>query len=198
MSFWDDPLASESIAANEVKKNEGINVIIGNPPYAGESSNKGEWILSLMEDYKYEPGSRIKLQEANSKFVNDDYVKFIVNKEKLDNCCFNIILVDDDYIHKLNKEYRNIDRVTDVISFALEDSDNSYESNYRVLGDIYISVDTAYRQALEYNHSNLREICFLATHGILHLLGYDHMEEDDEIIMFKKQEELLNAYKIQR
>ena len=77
MSFWDDPLASESIAANEVKKNEGINVIIGNPPYAGESSNKGEWILSLMEDYKYEPGSRIKLQEANSKFVNDDYVKFI-------------------------------------------------------------------------------------------------------------------------
>ena len=77
VSFWDDPLASESIAANEVKKNEGINVIIGNPPYAGESSNKGEWILSLMEDYKYEPGSRIKLQEANSKFVNDDYVKFI-------------------------------------------------------------------------------------------------------------------------
>lgn len=135
------------------------------------------------------------IEELN---VLNDYVKFIVNKEKLDNCCFNIILVDDDYIHKLNKEYRNIDRVTDVISFALEDSDNSYESNYRVLGDIYISVDTAYRQALEYNHSNLREICFLATHGILHLLGYDHMEEDDEIIMFKKQEELLNAYKIQR
>ena len=77
VSFWDDPLASESIAANEVKKNEGINVIIGNPPYAGESSNKGEWILSLMDDYKFEPGSQIKLQEANSKFVNDDYVKFI-------------------------------------------------------------------------------------------------------------------------
>lgn len=130
--------------------------------------------------------------------VLNDYVKFIVNKEKLDNSIFNIILVDDEYIHKLNKEYRNIDKVTDVISFALEDSDNTYESNYRVLGDIYISVDTAYRQALEYNHSKLREICFLATHGILHLLGYDHMEEKDEIIMFKKQEELLAAYKIQR
>lgn len=128
----------------------------------------------------------------------NNYIKFIVKKEKLETCVFNIILVDDDYIHKLNKEYRNIDRVTDVISFALEDNDNDYESDFRVLGDIYISIDTAYRQAREYNHSNLREICFLATHGILHLLGYDHMDEEDEIIMFKKQEELLNAYKIQR
>lgn len=130
--------------------------------------------------------------------ILNSYIKFIVKKEKLDNCVFNIILVDDKYIHKLNKEYRNIDKVTDVISFALEDEDNEYESDYRVLGDIYISVDTAYKQALEYNHSKLREICFLATHGILHLLGYDHIDEEDEIIMFKKQEALLNAYKIQR
>ena len=130
--------------------------------------------------------------------ILNNYIKFIIEKEKLENCVFNIILVDDDYIHKLNKEYRNIDRITDVISFALEDDDNEYESNLRVLGDIYISVDTAYKQAKEYNHSNLREICFLATHGILHLLGYDHIEEEDEIIMFEKQEALLNAYKIQR
>ena len=137
-------------------------------------------------------------KELEELDILNDYIKFIINIEKLDNAVFNIILVDDEYIHKINKEYRNIDKVTDVISFALEDDDNDYETNYRVLGDIYISVDTAYRQAKEYGHSNLREICFLATHGLLHLLGYDHMEEDDEIIMFKKQEELLNAYKIQR
>ena len=137
-------------------------------------------------------------KEIKDLDILNDYIKSIVKKEKLESCVFNIIFVDDDYIHKLNKEYRNIDKPTDVISFALEDDDNDYESNYRVLGDIYISIDTAYKQAIEFEHSRLYEICFLATHGILHLLGYDHMEEEEEIIMFKKQEALLDAYKIQR
>ena len=75
--FEDDPLASESVEANQAKKNNAINVIIGNPPYSGESANKGEWIMDLMEDYKKEPGGRIKLQERNPKNINDDYVKFI-------------------------------------------------------------------------------------------------------------------------
>lgn len=127
-----------------------------------------------------------------------NYTKFIVEKEKLDNCVFNVILVDDEFIKNLNSEYRNIDKTTDVISFALEDYEENYEQEIRVLGDIYISIDTAYKQALEYNHSKVREVCFLLTHGLLHLLGYDHIEEDDEIIMFKKQEELLNEYEIQR
>ena len=130
--------------------------------------------------------------------ILNNYVKFVVGKEKLNDCIFNIILVDNEYIKKLNKDYRNIDKETDVISFALEDSDNNYDSVIRVLGDIYISVDMAYYQANLYNHSNIRELCFLATHGILHLLGYDHINEEDEIVMFKKQEELLDAYKIQR
>ena len=75
--FDDDPLAIESIAANAVKKNSGINVVIGNPPYSGESANKGEWIMKLMEDYKKEPGGKEKLKEKNPKWINDDYVKFI-------------------------------------------------------------------------------------------------------------------------
>lgn len=75
--FDNDPLAFESIEANQAKKNNGINVIIGNPPYSGESANKGKWIMDLMEDYKKEPGGRIKLQERNPKWLNDDYVKFI-------------------------------------------------------------------------------------------------------------------------
>ena len=77
LSLFDDPLAFESVEANQAKKNNGINVIIGNPPYSGESANKGEWIMNLMEDYKKEPGGRIKLQERNPKWLNDDYVKFI-------------------------------------------------------------------------------------------------------------------------
>ena len=70
--------------------------------------------------------------------------------------------------------------------------------DFRLLGDIYISIDRVYSQAKEYGHSNLREICFLATHGILHLLGYDHMDPDDEKEMFKLQEELLDSYNIRR
>ena len=127
------------------------------------------------------------------------YVEFIVKEENLYNCIFNIILINNKEIRKINKEYRNIDKETDVITFALEDYDDGIKGiEYRVLGDIYISVDKVYEQAEEYGHSVKRELCFLATHGILHLLGYDHMKEEDEKIMFERQEELLNAYQIQR
>ena len=77
MTLFEDPLAAESIAANQVKKNAGINTVIGNPPYSSESSNKNKWIDSLMEDFKKEPNSRNRLQEQNYKAINDDYVKFI-------------------------------------------------------------------------------------------------------------------------
>jgi len=77
MLFDDDPLAAESVAANVVKKNIGINIVIGNPPYSGESQNKGAWIMKLMADYKKEPGGKQKLDERNPKWINDDYVKFI-------------------------------------------------------------------------------------------------------------------------
>ena len=72
------------------------------------------------------------------------------------------------------------------------------EQNKSELGYPIDNFIEMYKQALEYNHSKVREVCFLLTHGLLHLLGYDHIEEDDEIIMFKKQEELLNEYEIQR
>lgn len=131
------------------------------------------------------------------EFIND-YVKFICNKEKLDNCIFNIIFIDNERIREINREYRNIDRETDVISFALEDNNDIKYDGFRVLGDIYISLDKAKEQAMLYEHSYKREICFLITHGILHLLGYDHMEEDEEKIMFDKQERLLEEYEIKR
>ncbi len=105
---------------------------------------------------------------------------------------FNVVIVDNPYIHKLNKEYRNIDRETDVITFALEDTKDITYENYRLLGDIYISIDKAKEQAILYEHSLKRELCFLAVHGFLHLLGYDHMNEQDEKVMFGLQEDILN------
>ena len=123
-----------------------------------------------------------------------------IDKEKLEDVTFNLIIVDNEYIHGLNKNYRGIDRETDVITLALEDEDSIIvpEEEGRNLGDIYISIDKCYQQALEYGHSNVREICFLATHGILHLLGYDHMVKEEEEEMFKLQEELLEEYNIKR
>lgn len=124
---------------------------------------------------------------------------FAVKKENLKNVDFNVIIVGEDYIHELNKNYRNIDRVTDVITFALEDDDTVLNaSSRRVLGDVYICLDRAKSQAIEYQHSFLREICFLAVHGFYHLLGYDHQTKEEEEIMFTKQEEVLSGCGIKR
>lgn len=126
-------------------------------------------------------------------------LEYACSKEKLGKVCFNVIIVDNDYIHELNKNYRNIDRVTDVITFALEDEKDIVEPNgVRMLGDIYISIDKAKSQAEEYGHSLLRELSFLAVHGFYHLLGYDHMNKEEEVIMFQKQEEVLHECKIER
>lgn len=126
------------------------------------------------------------------------FIDFAVKYLKLENVIFNIIFVKNDKIHELNKNYRNIDRETDVISFALEDDKTMTLEDLRVLGDIYISIDKAKTQALEYGHSLKREISFLCIHGILHLLGYDHMTKEDEEKMFSLQEEILDNYGIKR
>ncbi len=102
---------------------------------------------------------------------------------------FSIIFVTDEEIQRLNREFRNIDRVTDVISFALCDDPNN--ELVHELGDIFIDLDQAKRQAIEYGHTMTREVAFLAVHGFLHLNGYDHMTEEDEKVMFAKQDEIL-------
>ena len=138
-------------------------------------------------------------EEIKELKIVEKLLIFASEKEKLENTSFNLIIVDNNYIHELNKNYRNIDRETDVITFALEDDDSMVLPNdIRVLGDVYISIDKARSQAKEYGHSFLREICFLAIHGFYHLLGYDHMNPEDEKIMFAKQEEVLKEYGITR
>ena len=133
-----------------------------------------------------------ELSELKELLVN------VAKDEGLENILFNVIIIDNDRIRELNNTYRGIDRETDVISFALEDDKTFNLEEIRVLGDIYISIEKARSQAEEYGHSFKRELSFLAIHGFLHLLGYDHMEKEEEEIMFKKQEEVLSRYEIVR
>lgn len=125
-------------------------------------------------------------------------LSYALKKQNIQNAECNVILVDNEKIHEINKTYRGIDRPTDVISFALEDEKDFVYQDFRLLGDIYISLDKTKEQAVLYGHSFLRELSFLAVHGLLHLLGYDHMEKEMEKQMFSLQEEILNEYGITR
>lgn len=111
-----------------------------------------------------------------------------------------VSLVDEPTIQQINRDYRGIDRVTDVISFAFEDDDSPLgringEDVPKMLGEIFICLPRALRQAQEIGNTSERELQFLFIHGLLHLLGYDHMTPEDEAIMFPLQEKILSAYK---
>ncbi len=131
--------------------------------------------------------------EEEKKILN-----YALEFEKVENAEFNVIFVDSETIKNINREYRGIDRVTDVISFALEDNEEMKFEFGRLLGDIYICTDKMKEQAKEYGHSLLREQGFLSVHGLLHLLGYDHMTKEEEKIMFEKQELILDGYGLKR
>jgi len=108
-----------------------------------------------------------------------------------------VSLVDDETIHQINRDYRNVDRVTDVISFAFNDDKNPADQInslevQKMLGEILICLPQAKRQAAEIGNTLERELSFLFTHGLLHLLGYDHMTPEDEAIMFPLQEKILS------
>lgn len=114
-----------------------------------------------------------------------------------------ITFVNNKEIQELNRNYRQKDQPTDVISFALQDPIEGEphiigEDLPLILGDIVISVDKIREQAEKYNHSFERELCFLAVHGFLHLLGYDHMTEEEEKSMFQKQERILGEFNLER
>ena len=109
-----------------------------------------------------------------------------------------VTIVDNERIHVINRDYRGVDRPTDVISVAFLDDKNEIrpvDGSPISLGEIIVSYEKAEEQAKEYGHSLLREMSFLFVHGMLHLLGYDHMKEDDEKIMFSLQDEILGGLK---
>jgi len=121
----------------------------------------------------------------------NEVVEFTLNKFDMSDAILNVIFIDDKVMHEMNKSFRGIDRTTDVLSFALNDN-KRIETEINMLGDIYISIDKMKSQAIEYNHSEKRELSFLTVHGILHLLGFDHMNESDEKVMFGLQKEILD------
>ncbi len=124
--------------------------------------------------------------KEEQKLINKIFKQFRHRKD-----IFSIIFVSNEEIKNINREYRNIDKITDVISFAYNDNDidNIYADDE--IGDIFICLDRAYEQAIEYGHSKEREVGFLAVHGYLHLKGYDHMTLEDEKEMFSLQEKIL-------
>ena len=124
-----------------------------------------------------------------------------------------LLLTDDESIREINKEFREIDKSTDVLSFPaldfdvpgdfslIKENDSSYfdlETGELLLGDIMISLEHAHKQAEEYDHSFRREIAFLITHSLLHLCGYDHMEDGERLVMEEKQESILQGLGITR
>ncbi len=123
-------------------------------------------------------------------------IKRVLKHEHVKKAYFSIIFVDLEEIHRINKEYRHIDKPTDVISFALEDNKDNIKNEIRILGDIYICIPKMIEQAKTYKHSIKRELSFLTVHGLLHLLGYDHMVKKEEKIMFALQELILNEARI--
>lgn len=131
------------------------------------------------------------------EYLNDVLISTLKH-ENVNNAIFSIIFVDNDEIQRINKEYRSIDKVTDVISFAFEDNKDIVYNDIRLLGDIYICIPKMIEQAKAYNHSEKRELSFLAVHGLLHLLGYDHMTKEDEDVMFTLQELILDGENIKR
>lgn len=148
-------------------------------------------------------------EEKTAKMVMEaslDYVGFPYESQ------VNLILTDNEGIHQVNKEFRNIDRETDVLSFPAVEYENAgdfsgfddmdelfdLESGEFVLGDMMISVDRVFSQASEYGHSTLREYAFLVAHSMLHLFGYDHMTDKEAENMERMQEEILEGLGITR
>jgi len=151
-------------------------------------------------------------------FDQDEYVKkVILAAMDFVDCPYeaevNVLFTDNEGIHEMNKEYREIDRPTDVLSFPMveydipgnfdsveEEQEECFhpETGELLLGDIVLSYDKIKEQAIEYGHSELRELCFLVAHSMLHLFGYDHMTEEEAAVMESKQTEILNELNILR
>lgn len=149
----------------------------------------------------------INFNEFNQDEIRDINIVYKEAEKQLNlpnNLVVNLVMVAPETIQEMNNKFRNVNRITDVLSFPMLDSlnDLSFEFDAKLgeinIGDIYICKQRAIEQAKEYGHSLKRELCFLSLHGLLHLLGYDHMESEDEKIMFSIQDKILNSANITR
>lgn len=154
--------------------------------------------------------------EQSIMALNEQYVNLLertvitcLKDENMDSGCeINILLTDDASIRQINRQFRDIDHSTDVLSFPMinqnngriqsEEGDYDMDEGLLLLGDIVISMETAQKQAQQYGHAIERELAFLTSHGVFHLLGYDHMEKDEETVMLAKQGAVLNKLGLKR
>ena len=140
-------------------------------------------------------------QSNQSEELLNSVIKTCFETEALDktDLYVSVTLSDEEYIHKINKTYRNIDKSTDVLSFPMFNKDEipSFSTGIPdVLGDIIICIPIVERQAVEYEHSFKRELAYMLVHGFYHLMGYDHIKEEDKKIMREKEENILSKLKI--
>ncbi len=136
--------------------------------------------FSIIDEYGYD----------NYEYLNE-VIEYSLKRMNVSNAYLSVIFINDDHMQELNKQYRNIDKTTDVLSFAFEDNEK-INLPVRMLGDIYVSIPKMQQQAKEYDHSEKRELSFLVVHGLLHLLGYDHTRsKEEEERQFALQDEIL-------
>ena len=173
-----------------------------------KKERKNKLILNIDNEYEF---------PFNINYISRRIFEETLKIEKINVAAsINIVIVDKKTIKKVNKEHRDINKITDVLSFPnikidkpsdfkkilknkkLYSSIYDYYSNTIFLGDVMICYDKIISQSENYGHSIKREYSFLLTHSILHLLGYDHIKKSDEMIMFKKQDEILNSLNIKR
>lgn len=140
------------------------------------------------------------LSEENRELLSEEKIREYVEKVVKDEYTpekpvyVSLYITDNKRIQEINRDYREKDSPTDVISFAYHESEDYLAGPYDTLGDIVISLDRVIEQSSEYNHSVKREFYYVLTHGLLHLLGYDHIEAEDKIEMREREEEILNKF----
>ncbi len=159
-----------------------------------------------MNDFVQINYNNIEENEEYNKIIHT-VIKKCFEEEGLDKLkiYINIILTNPEEIRKINKEYRNIDKETDCLSFPMFEKEEIEELikqkeniTLDILGDVVVSIERVYEQAKEYNHSFERELAYMVVHGFYHLMGYDHMEEEDKAIMREKEENILQNLNITR
>ena len=155
----------------------------------------------MIIEINYDEIEKLPKEESLIKTV----IETVLKEEKIiQNLEIYVTLTNNEQIHKTNKETRNVDRPTDVLSFPMFEREEIHflkeeqKEEIDILGDIIVSIEKVKEQAIEYGHSFERELAYLVTHGMLHLLGYDHMNEEDEKVMFDLQDKILEKVKISR
>ena len=148
------------------------------------------------------------LERSHANLLKRTVLTCLKEENIAQGCEINILITDDASIRQINREFRNIDTATDVLSFPMvnmengrilsEEGDYDLDEELLLLGDIVLSMETAQMQAEQYGHPLERELAFLISHGVFHLLGYDHMEEDEEAVMLSKQEAVLDKMGLKR